>query len=76
MFKGAGYLAILVSISGCNNILAQKRADVFLQNEKALPGKIASLPAQLRNAYIKDGVGAYLVAQNQDQMLRCLILLS
>lgn len=59
MVKEVFYLVVLVSMSGCGNLISQKRADVFMQNENVLSGKIASVPAQLRNVYIKDRAGSY-----------------
>jgi hypothetical protein len=53
------YFAIVMSVSGCSNLVSQKRADIFMQNETALPGKVASMPAQLRNIYIKNQIGSY-----------------
>lgn len=50
----AGVLCFAVTVTGCGNLVSQKRGDVVLQDADALKGKLMTQPVQLRNVYIKN----------------------
>jgi hypothetical protein len=50
----AGVVLFAVILIGCGNLASQKRGDVVLQDTGELKGKLMTVPAQLRNVYIKN----------------------
>ncbi|MYM30671.1 hypothetical protein GTP58_20265 [Duganella sp. CY15W] len=46
-------LITLMLLSGCGNLVSQKRADLLLENKNDMSGQLLTLPAQLRVVYLR-----------------------